>query len=259
MKKKIMTMLMLLAVSCMIMPTNAKAAKKAYIKTSTGSKATVFVGKTLKLNAKTVGKKKKITYKTSKKSVATVNKKGVIKGKKYGTAKITMKASGVKTKKITVYVRKAATGIKLSSAQTINFYKTGNTAQIKATALPGGKQMASKTLTYKSSNPQVAVVNSKGKVTAKKADTAEFRFLPLQDQERSAQKMLMFLYMMDLMMYAVKHLEARQHLHLIQTGDLSQFILQVKQENNILIKWIVSKQNLICWRMSKDLQTNAME
>ncbi len=27
----------------------------------------------------------------------------------------------------------------------------------------------------------------------------------------------MFLYMMDLMMYAVKHLEARQHLHLIQT------------------------------------------
>ena len=47
---------------------------------------------------------------------------GVIKGKKYGTAKITMKASGVKTKKITVYVRKAATGIKLSSVQTINFY-----------------------------------------------------------------------------------------------------------------------------------------
>ena len=255
MKKKIMTMLMLLAVSCMIMPTNAKAAKKAYIKTSTGSKATVFVGKTLKLNAKTVGKKKKITYKTSKKSVATVNKKGVIKGKKYGTAKITMKASGVKTKKITVYVRKAATGIKLSSAQTINFYKTGNTAQIKATALPGGKQMASKTLTYKSSNPQVAVVNSKGKVTAKKGGYSRIQ---ISTTARSG-KILMFLYMMDLMMYAVKHLEARQHLHLIQTGDLSQFILQVKQENNILIKWIVSKQNLICWRMSKDLQTNAME
>ena len=76
-----------------------------------------------------------------------------------------MLASGVKTKKITVYVRKAATGIKLSSAQTINFYKTGNTAQIKATALPGGKQMASKTLTYKSCYPEVAVVKRKGKVT----------------------------------------------------------------------------------------------
>ena len=245
---------MLLAVSCMIMPTNAKAAKKAYIKTSTGSKATVFVGKTLKLNAKTVGKKKKITYKTSKKSVATVNKKGVIKGKKYGTAKITMKASGVKTKKITVYVRKAATGIKLSSAQTINFYKTGNTDQIKATALPGGKQMASKTLTYKSSNPQVAVVNSKGKVTAKKGGYSRIQISTAARSGKICTKDVDVF----VMMYAVKHLEARQHLHLIQTGDPSQSILQVKQENNILIKWIASKQNLICWRMSKDLQTNVM-
>ena len=59
MKKKIMTMLMLLAVSCMIMPTNAKAAKKAYIKTSTGSKATVFVGKTLKFKCKNSWEKEK--------------------------------------------------------------------------------------------------------------------------------------------------------------------------------------------------------
>ena len=62
----------------------------------------------------------------------------------------------------------ARTSAQPGKTQTINFYKTGNTDQIKATALPGGKQMASKTLTYKSSNPQVAVVNSKGKVTAKK-------------------------------------------------------------------------------------------
>ena len=58
MKKKIMTMLMLLAVSCMIMPTNAKAAKKAYIKTATGSKATVFVGK-LKIKCKNSWEKEK--------------------------------------------------------------------------------------------------------------------------------------------------------------------------------------------------------
>ena len=97
--------------------------------------------------------------------------------------------------------------------------------------------MASKTLTYKSSNPQVAVVNSKGKVTAKKrriqqnSDSTTAR-----SGKICKKKMLMFLYMMDLMMYAVKHLEARQHLHLIQTGNLSQSILQVKQENNILYK-----------------------
>lgn len=168
MKKKIITMLMVMAAFCMIMPADAKAAKKAYIKTSAASTTTVFVGKTLNLNAKTVGKNKKITYRSSKKSVATVTNKGIVKGKKYGTAKITLKASGVKTKTIKVNVRKAATGIKLSSAQTINFYKVENTSQIKASALPGGKQMASKTLSYKSSNPQVASVNAKGKVTAKK-------------------------------------------------------------------------------------------
>ena len=52
MKKKIMTMLMLLAVSCMIMPTNAKAAKKSiYQKHQQESKGQrFFVGKkTLKI------------------------------------------------------------------------------------------------------------------------------------------------------------------------------------------------------------------
>ena len=82
MKKKIMTMLMLLAVSCMIMPTNAKAAQKSIYQNINRKQGNGFCWKNLKLNAKTVGKKKKITYKTSKKSVATVNKKGVIKGKK---------------------------------------------------------------------------------------------------------------------------------------------------------------------------------
>lgn len=118
--------------------------------------------------------------------------------------------------------------------------------------------MASKTLTYKSSNPQVAVVNSKGKVTAKKGGYSRIQISTAARSGKICTKDVDVLYMMDLMMYAVKHLEARQHLHLIQTGDPSQSILQVKQENNILIKWIASKQNLICWRMSKDLQTNVM-
>ena len=118
--------------------------------------------------------------------------------------------------------------------------------------------MASKTLTYKSSNPQVAVVNSKGKVAAKKGGYSRIQISTTARSGKICTKDVDVLYMMDLMMYAVKHLEARQHLHLIQTGNLSQSILQVKQENNILIKWIASKQNLICWRMSKDLQTNVM-
>ena len=58
-----------------------KLPKKHISKQQQEARQRFFVGKTLKLNAKTVGKKKKITYKTSKKSVATVNKKGVIQRK----------------------------------------------------------------------------------------------------------------------------------------------------------------------------------
>lgn len=46
---------MLLAVSCMIMPTNAKAQKGIYQNINRKQKQPGFVGKTLKLNAKTVG------------------------------------------------------------------------------------------------------------------------------------------------------------------------------------------------------------
>ena len=47
----------------------------------------------------------KITYKISNKKVATVSKKGVVKGKKAGKAKITVK-SGSKKYTVTVVVTK---------------------------------------------------------------------------------------------------------------------------------------------------------
>ncbi|MEF2750725.1 MAG: Ig-like domain-containing protein, partial [Blautia faecis] len=46
----------------------------------------------------------KVTYKSSNKKIATVSKKGVIKGKKKGTATITIK-SGKITKKCKVKVK----------------------------------------------------------------------------------------------------------------------------------------------------------
>ncbi len=52
-------------------------------------------GKTLKLKAKAVPKGK-ITYKSSNKKIATVNKKGVVKGVKKGNCKLTLKCNGVK-------------------------------------------------------------------------------------------------------------------------------------------------------------------
>ena len=47
----------------------------------------VYVGKTTKISAKAT-KGARLSYKTSNKKIATVNSKGVIKGKKAGTEKI---------------------------------------------------------------------------------------------------------------------------------------------------------------------------
>lgn len=67
------------------------------------AKATIKKGKKVRINA-TVTPASKITYKSNKKRVATVTAKGVVKGKKKGTAKITVTANSVK-KTFTVRVK----------------------------------------------------------------------------------------------------------------------------------------------------------
>ncbi|MDD6490609.1 MAG: Ig-like domain-containing protein [Firmicutes bacterium] len=68
------------------------------------AKATVKVGKTVKISA-TATPATKITYTSSNKKVATVDSKGVVTGKKAGKATISVKANG-KTVKVTVTVKK---------------------------------------------------------------------------------------------------------------------------------------------------------
>lgn len=64
-------------------------------------KATIAVGGSVKLKLKHA--KKKVRWSSSKKAVASVNKKGRVRGKKPGTAKITAKCAGKKyTCKVTV-------------------------------------------------------------------------------------------------------------------------------------------------------------
>lgn len=173
MKKKIIALLMVVGIVAASQTTPADAAsKKAYIKTGVNSKVTVLCNKTLNLKAKTVNTNKKITYKSSKPSVATVSSKGVVKGKKYGTAVITLKASGVQSKKVTVSVRKPVTGMKLKTKSSVTLEK-GKTSQIGVTVLPGGKEMADAKVSYKSSNKKVATVSSKGKITAKSGGYAK--------------------------------------------------------------------------------------
>lgn len=85
------------------MPVSVTAAKKPKLNRK---KATVRVGKTLKLRVKNAGKKK-VKWSSSKKKIATVNKKGKVKGKKPGKTVIKAKVGG-RLLKCSVTVRAAA-------------------------------------------------------------------------------------------------------------------------------------------------------
>ncbi len=137
----------------------------------TGSK-TIYLAKGKKATLKTTvtvtpntSANKKVTYKSSNRKVATVTSKGVITGKKAGTAKITVISKKNKKKKATVTVKVLkgkVTGIKLNkTSQTLTVGDNMKlTARVKVTK--GGK----KNVVWSSSNKKVAMVTKKGTVKA---------------------------------------------------------------------------------------------
>lgn len=112
----------------------------------------------------------KVTYKSSKKSVATVSSSGKITAKKAGQAVITVKA-GKLTKKITVNVKKDTIKAKsLKFARKSLTLKKGTVQFLSVSAEPKRATSARK---WKSSNTKVVSVDQNGKITAKKAGTAK--------------------------------------------------------------------------------------
>ena len=115
------------------------------------------------LDVKAIGGGKKVTFKTSKKSVATVSSKGVIKGVKKGSAKITCYVS---SKAVGVYeVRVVAAPGKVTLDQ--SFVKLGVKESIAMTPRVSSNAHAS----YKWSvqDKKIASVTQTGVITGKKA------------------------------------------------------------------------------------------
>ena len=109
----------------------------------------------------------KVTFSSSKKSVATVSGKGKVTAKKPGTAIITAVTANGKKAVCRVTVKKAPKRIILKTSTKV--LKKGKSYQIRK-RLPDNT--ASNRITYRSSRKAVAAVNDKGKVTAKKKGTA---------------------------------------------------------------------------------------
>ncbi len=130
------------------------------------SSLTLYVKDTYTLKAYVNGKQKSATWKSSKPSIATVNKNGKVTAKKAGTTTITGTVKGKKvTCKVTVKNKKVATSIKLNKSKATVYVK--KTLQLKAT-VTGTK----KSVTWSSSNKKIATVNKNGKVTGVKAGKA---------------------------------------------------------------------------------------
>ncbi len=122
---------------------------------------TVTVGKKVKLKVKNAGKKK-ISWKSSNKKIATVSKKGVVKAKKIGktivTAKIGKKAYKCRVT-VTGGLNKTSVKLNKGASTTLKFNGT------------------KKTVKWRSSNSSVVSVKQTGrgkaKITAKKAGNAK--------------------------------------------------------------------------------------
>lgn len=142
--------------------------------TLSGISKKIAAGKKIQLSASVAPKNvtnKAVTWTTSNKKYATVSSTGKVTVKKAGIGKtVTIKAtakdgSGVKaTYKIKI-MKNAVKSIKLKAAKTV---KAGKSLKVKATVKANGKKV-NKKLKWTSSNTKYATVNSKGKVTAKKA------------------------------------------------------------------------------------------
>ena len=122
------------------------------------SKTKVTLLKGEKITLKVTGTKKKVTWSSSKKNIATVTRKGQVLAKKKGSATITAKVNK-KSYKCVVKVedpKLSKTSLTLTEKETSSIKLNGTTVKV----------------TYVSSNPKIARVNSRGKIKAVKKGSA---------------------------------------------------------------------------------------
>lgn len=111
---------------------------------------------------------KSLTWKTSNKKIATVNKNGVVTGVAGGTARITAETENGITATCTVTVIQTPSSVRLSQSEVS--LKKGKTVTLTATVLP--KNANDRTVKWSSSNTKVATVDKNGVVKALSAGTA---------------------------------------------------------------------------------------
>lgn len=166
----------------------AQAAVKAKKLTVKTKKIVLYKGaaagygsKQLKVTVKP--KKAKVTYKINKKKVASVSKKGLVKAKKPGNAKITIKSGSKKVvvKVVVKKIKKKVTKVTATRNITVN---VGAKQKIKTSVKP--KKATLKALAFTSNAKKIAKVNAKGVITGIKAGNAKITVKAVDGSKKKA-------------------------------------------------------------------------
>jgi len=168
--------------------TNAVKSVKVVSPAGTKKIATVARGKSIKLTVTVKAKKKafkKVTYKSSNAKVATVSKKGIVKGKKVGTT--TIKVVSVKNKKKTasIKVKVVKNAVKKVTLNKKNLDLAVGASE-KLSAKVNAPKKSYKAVKWTSSNEKVVKVSNKGVVSAVGEGTAKVTVTALDGSKKKA-------------------------------------------------------------------------
>lgn len=111
------------------------------------------------------GIRKELKWKSSRKSVVSVNQKGVIRGKKYGRATITVQAKDGSGRSARLRVRVGRKVSKMTLPVSAKDLDVGTSFRVRAKVAPGNA--TKKKVKYRSSNTKAATVSSSGMVYGK--------------------------------------------------------------------------------------------
>lgn len=161
--KRLIALLLSLLMVISLIPTTGLAVEAAAKPKLVKKSVSIVIGESSQIKVKNAPKRAKVTYKSTKKNIATVSEKGKVKGLKSGTAKIIVSVK--KHSKTTKLNYKVTVKRPALSKNTLSLI-TGNTANISIKNKPKKAAYA-----WRSSNPQVAAVHNNGKVKAKAVGT----------------------------------------------------------------------------------------
>lgn len=255
-KKIVFALAMVLTMGLAIGTTSeaAKARIKSVKITSPTSKSTYTMKrydkdakKQLKVKVSVSGKiSKDVTYKSSNSKVVSVSKTGMLTAKKAGTATITVKAKKNSKKKdtIKITVKQMVTSVKASVKKPISSFNGVATLQkgkkytVSAKVAP--KSASNKKVSYKSSKPSVAKIDSKGRITAKKAGTAK---ITVTAKDGSKEKATITVYVTKKITKKVKSVKAEAAKTELKMGETTTVKATVSPSNATLKKVAFKSSN----------------